>query len=125
MTDSRPNLQRKHTRTTQAKKQAQQDQGVSITLDGRTYTVMAGDLNALDARALRQALGHGLPKLIELLSTDPDIDLVAAVIWLARRIDGERGLTFDEVAEEIDYDAAERIEWASPGADGGEESPEG
>ena len=42
--------------------------------------------------------------LLQSFETQPDIDLIAALVWLSRRIDGERMLAFADVAREIGYD---------------------
>lgn len=78
--------------------------GVTIMVDGRTYSVFAKDLSALDTAALRRELGLSFRGLLEAGNTDPDIDLLAGVMWLSRRVAGESSLTYAEVASAFTYD---------------------
>lgn len=111
----RPATGRKQTARTAAAAKREADEaletGVSLTVDGTTYTVRLGSLSARDTMALRRATGLSVRALIADLQRDPDIDLIAALVWLGRRTgnDGatapEPLLEFDEVAEEIAYDS--------------------
>lgn len=76
----------------------------AISLNGKTYTLKFGDLTSLDTMALRRATGMSLRALMQAATEDMDLDIVAAIVWLARRTHGERTLTFDAVAAEIGYD---------------------
>lgn len=105
-TPKRPSLARKHTPRTEAKRTAAHEQGIRVTYDGQEYVVRSGDLNAMDARDLRKELGLSFMGLRRGLAEDPDLDLIAALIWLARRVDGERGLPYAAVALEMGYDDA-------------------
>ena len=113
----RPTAQRRHTRATDQARDAELDQGLSITVDGRTHTVRMGDLTALDAQALRRECGYSFMGLMRAFEADPDVDLVAAVVWLARRLEGERLLAYTEVASEIGYDVDIDLVPAEPEAD--------
>lgn len=106
----RPNLARKVTPATEKSRNSMLDLGVKITYEGVVYEVRAGDLNALDSQALRRELGLSFMGLITSLSTDPDIDLIAGVVWLGRRTGGERSLSYAEVAEKMGYDALDGLE---------------
>ena len=100
---NRPSLQRKHTpRTDKARKDAL-DVGMSVVLGDQTYTVRTGDLTSLDTMALRRATGYSFIGLMRAAQKDADIDLIAALVWLARRTNGEPMLDYEEVAAEIDY----------------------
>lgn len=119
---SRPSLARK---VTPADRQRKHDQvagrALSVTVDGVGYVVREGDLSAADSAALRREMGMSFAGVLRAAATDPDIDLVAAIVWLARRAEGERALTFAEVAESIGYDA--ELDFGP--TDGGEaDSPE-
>ena len=113
----RPSTQRQHTRTSEKKRDAALDEGIKLTIDDVTYEVRSGDLTALDARALRQQVKMTFPELLEALGESPDIDLIAALVWLARRLKGERNLTYDEVAEDMGYDVFDSIDMAATGAE--------
>lgn len=78
--------------------------GLQIVLDGRTHTVRESDLTPHDVRALRKEVGFSWAGLSRELQRDPDIDLIAALVWLARRIDGDE-VPYDQVLDEIGYDS--------------------
>jgi hypothetical protein len=121
----RPSLQRKVTpRSEKARKEAL-DTGVKLSVNGKSYTVRAGDLSALDTRALRRELGLSFMGLMDALEQDPDIDLLAGLVWLARRTDGEIALTYDEVATELDYAADYDVVQAGAEVEDGSTDPEG
>lgn len=113
----RPSLERKHTRATEAKRSDELDQGVRIELDGKVYEVRHGDLTALDTRALRKQTELSFVQLMQELADAPDIDSIAALIWLAGRLKGDRESTYEEVAEGIGYDVLDRIVLAETGAE--------
>lgn len=100
----RPNLNRKVTTKSEAKREDGLNQGLSISVDGRKYTVRAGDITGLDSAALRRETGMSFMGLMKAMQTDPDVDLIAALMWLSRRIEGEKLLTYEEVAAEVGYD---------------------
>lgn len=100
----RPSLEKKQTPKTRKAREDALNQGISIVVDGTTYTVRSGDLSSLDTLALRRTVGLSFAGVIRAMQSDPDIDLIAAIVWLARRVDGERGLEFEDVASEIGYD---------------------
>lgn len=100
----RPALARKHTRASEAKRESELNLGLTITVDGEDYTVRQGDLTSLDVMALRRETGFSFRSLLESFQRDPDVDLVAILVWLARRIDGEVMLSYAQVATEIGYD---------------------
>lgn len=101
----RPSLQRKTSKKSEANRKEQLDYGISIRVDGVDYTVREGDLTSLDTMALRRETGMTFVSLGQAFMESPDIDLIAALVWLARRIDGEHGLPFAVVASEITYDS--------------------
>lgn len=102
---------RKHTRKTEEKRTDALDEGIRMRFDGEVYSITAGDLTALDSRALRQQAGITFPKLLEQAAEDFDLDTLACLIWLARRVNGERTLTFDEVAASVGYDDLETLDF--------------
>lgn len=125
--DRRPSLAKKHTRAGKAKQDDALDFGVRITIGDEVYEIRAGDLNALDAMELKRQVGMTFPQLVvETSAGNPDLPEFAAIIWLARRLRGERDLAFTDVAVDIDYKAilnakvdnadAEDVEDAGPEA---------
>lgn len=106
-----------------AKREEVAGDGIAVTIAGRKYQVTAGEVCAADVSALRKATGYSFAGLIREATGDPDIDVFAAIAWLARRADGERTLSFEEVARDITYDdITEEVE-ESPAGD--EEVAEG
>lgn len=97
---SRPTTARKVTRTTETKRESELDQGLLISIDGEDFAVRLGDITSTLARELRAKLGFGPMQLIRQCSVDPDVDLLSAFVWLARRIAGEM-VRFEDV--EVTY----------------------
>ena len=116
----RPSLVKQHTRASEAKRDAANDLGIQIKVDGVEYTVREGDLTSLDIMALRRETGQSFVGLMQAFMSSPDIDLIAALVWLSRRIDGEVMLSYAEVATDIGYDVDVDI----VGEAGEEENPE-
>lgn len=116
---------RQRTRSTEANRDAAHDQGVRLTIDGRVYEVRHGDLSALDVRALRREVGVSFVGLIDELNDAPDVDSIAAFMWLARRLEGEKALTYEAVAAEVDYDITDSLKIDEPGAEDATTDPEG
>ena len=105
MTDSRPSMARRVTpRDRQRKHSELAGPSLAITVDGVTYAIREGDLSASDVSALRREIGMSFRAVLKAATTDPDIDVIAAIVWLARRAEGENLLSFSEVADEIGYD---------------------
>lgn len=80
-----------------------EEASVSIRMDGEDYTMRMSELTARDSAALRNATGMSLRFLFSNLGKDPDLDAVAAVVWMARRQRGD-DVSFDDVAAAIKYD---------------------
>lgn len=110
-TAKRPSLAPKVTRGTEENRASALDQGVKITVDGEDFTVRVGDVTPALARELRQNYGGSFNKLQHELSTDPDIDSISTMVWLARRVNGETvdhgevGVTYSQVFGD-DFDIA-------------------
>lgn len=127
----RPSLAKKHTRSSETNRKAALDVGARFELDGTVHAITVGDMTGLDARELRRQVGISFPKLLtEFFSDDSDLDVVAAILWLARYVNGgEKGLTYEEVLAEMDWETVNRIaaapdkeEPAAGGDDGGPEA---
>lgn len=78
---------------------------ITIKVDGKPYTLHVSDLGGTHARMIRQATGHSLKWLMDQAAADPDIDILAALVWLARFTAGEVNLTLADVEAELTYDA--------------------
>jgi hypothetical protein len=124
-TKTRPALQRKHTRTTDAKAQAELDAGVRITFEGETYEVRFGDITSTIARQLRTKTGMSFNALMREISVDPDADTLAAFMWLSRRLAGEDVEIDDVVVTYRQILLDEGFEVAVAGQREDEDGPEG
>lgn len=96
----RPTTARKVTRKTEENRENALDQGLRITLEDEVFEVRVGDVTSAMARELRTKLGFGPMQLIRQCAIDPDIDLLSAFVWLARRIQGDM-VRFEDV--EVSY----------------------
>lgn len=92
------------------------DQGFVVSVGGEQFTVRLGDMTALDTMALRRETGFTFLTLTKALEEAPDLDLIAVLVWLARRTSGEKTLAFNDVAATIDYESEIDIV-GEPGAD--------
>lgn len=78
--------------------------GVQIDYEGKTYVVRQDDMTSRLTAELRRETGFpGFIGLIAETRRGFDLDVLAAFIWLARRIDGE-SVTFDAVLDTVTYD---------------------
>ena len=111
---ARPALQRKTTRSSEKARKDELDLGVSVIVDGTTYTVRQGDLTSMDTMNLRRETGFSFRGLMMAAAKDPDIDIIAALVWLSRRIDGELMLSYEDVARDIGYDVDVELAEAAP-----------
>lgn len=99
---NRPTLQRKHTTSSEKKRDAALNTGVKLTIEGVDYEVRVGDVTPPIARELRKHADMGFMSLMQAVGEDPDIDVISAFVWVARRLRGEL-IDFDDVV--IDYAA--------------------
>lgn len=83
---------------------------MEIDFDGKTYVVRHAEMTGQDARALRQEVGLSFLGLTREIQADPDIDLIAAFIWLAGRQAGSDE-SYDDVLSRVNYDNASNIEF--------------
>lgn len=84
------------------------DPVVEITVDGTTHTIDFSALTALDARDFRAAVGLSLTSVL-FDHEDPDVDVVAGLVWLARRAT-EPEVTYGDVAGSINLRSAVGME---------------
>lgn len=117
----RPTTARKVTRTTEANREDALDQGLRITLEGEVFEVRVGDITSSMARELRAHMGFGPMQLIRQCAIDPDVDLLSAFVWLARRISGEL-VRFEEVEVTYAQLLSDGFDVTTPGE--GEPDPE-
>lgn len=77
----------------------------TVHVDDVRYTLHPSRLGPADALACREQIGMSLRKIMEQAQADPDIDVLAAIVWLARRQAGERNLKFAAACEKISYNS--------------------
>lgn len=120
---TRPSAARKHTRSTDAKRTDALEQGLRITIDGEAYTVRLGDVTSTMTRELRRATGMSFNQVMNLVQTDPDSDVIAAFIWVARRIAGEK-VDVDDVVVTYTQLLDDGFDVSLPGAREEDDGPE-
>lgn len=120
---NRPAIGGQVTRKTEEKRKAALDEGLRLVIDGEAFEVRMGDVTSKIARELRRETGHGVYGLIEAVASQPDVDLVAEFVWLARRLRGEV-VELDDV--EVTYAdlLGDDFEVDTAGAVEGDEGPE-
>lgn len=78
--------------------------GMQIEVDGRTYIVRESDLTPRDVAALRRETGFaGWMGLVTETQRGFDLDVLAALVWLARRIEGDI-LPYETVLDSMSYE---------------------
>lgn len=98
-----------------------ESKALALSVDGQKYTLAIDDLGPSDARMLRKEAGMSIRQVFALTQEDADIDLVAAIVWLARRQGGE-DITLDDVEKDITYSSKVEVHGGAVENDG--ESPE-
>lgn len=79
--------------------------GMQIDLNGKTYIVRESDLSSRDIAALRRETGFaGWVGLTQEAARGFDLDVLAALVWLARRVEGQI-MPYETVLDEIGYDS--------------------
>lgn len=101
--------------------------GMQIEVDGRTYVVRESDLSPRDIAALRRETGFaGWVGLMQESQRGFDLDVLAALVWLARRLDGDT-VGYETVLDEMSYEADLNVsveDKRKPKAVEGDDSPE-
>ena len=100
MDHQRPTLVRKHTSSSEKKRQENLNLGARITVGDEVYEARLGDITPTFGRQIRAAVGYGFMDLLDRLGESPELDYVAEFIWVARRIRGE-AVELDDI--ELDY----------------------
>jgi hypothetical protein len=115
----RPALAKKQTAKTEANRREALDEGVKLTLDGEEYVLRVGDVTPALAREVRNVTGHSFMRLISMLGEDPDIDVIAEAIWVARRVRGDE-VDLDDVIVDYGLIAGEGFDIETAGSSEGE-----
>jgi hypothetical protein len=77
---------------------------ITIKVDGAVYTVRPGEVTANLVGQLRRVTGFSLQGLMAAAGEDPDLDVIAALVWMARRQAGEN-VNYEKVADSISYES--------------------
>lgn len=72
---------------------------LKITMNGQVDEIRFNDFTGLDARAFRQQVGVSL---VDAFMGNPDVDILAGLVWLHRRKTKPR-LSYEDVAGEFTY----------------------
>jgi hypothetical protein len=83
-----------------AQAQAAADMTMSFEYDGETFTIRPNDVSAKITGQLRRNTGFSMIGLMSAAQQDFDSDVVAALLYLARRQRGEN-CSYDQIAESI------------------------
>jgi hypothetical protein len=85
------------------------DVGIKVTYEGTAYEIHFGELSGLDVRELRRQTGYTTFALLQtVFDGDTDLDIFAAIVWLARRLAGEP-VTYEVVAGGMKWGAADKV----------------
>ena len=77
-------------------------QKVILTVDGERYELHLERMTALDAKEFRATVGVSLTQA--LANQSADLDVLAGLIWMARRAKEPR-LQYETVARSLNYDS--------------------
>lgn len=106
----------------QLQRQEAENASISFELAGKRYTIRPGEVPATLAREFRKEVGMSFRAAMVMLNDDMDIDVLQALVWLARRQDGEK-VTLDDI-DDFDYVAMRSFKPVEDEAEQDEDSPE-
>lgn len=101
--------------------------GIEVTIrhDENRWVLRYGDLTAIDERICRKETGFTIAEVLGFVSdTQSGLDTLAAIEWLARRQNGEPGVSYLSVAQKIASGSDIEIDWDIPTDEGTAEDPE-
>lgn len=88
----------------QKKRDAELDRGLAFTDDdGTRLVVRIRDVKGSHDKALREAVGCDFMGLLQEFSKRQGSDLLAAVIWFGRLVNGRDAGTYEQVLDEVGY----------------------
>lgn len=85
------------------------DQVIVITVDGRRYEFNPARITGTIAGRVRAATGLSVARAGQLLLTDPDIDVFAAVCFAAK-LQTDPAASYESVADAITYTSEVTVE---------------
>jgi len=120
----RPALQRQHTRTTDEKRDSGLDEGVSfLDEDGTRLNVRVRDVKGSHDAALVASIGLDFMGLLSALSQRQGLDLLSAVVWFGRLVNGRDAGTYESVRDDFGYEDVINLDMDEPGV-GDDGAPE-
>lgn len=100
----RPSHTRKETRKTQEKRDEALEQGIAFTDDdGTRLQVRVRDVKGRHDAQLVDAIGLDFMGLLEALSQRQGLDLLAAVVWFGRLVNGREAGTYADTVDDFGY----------------------
>lgn len=122
-TASRPSTARQHTRSTKSKKVDELDQGIAFTdTDGTRVQVRIRDVKGVHDAALVEVIGRDFMGLLNALQARQGLDLMAAVVWFGRLVNGRAGESYADLLETFGYEDIVSLDPGTPKAE--DDSPE-
>lgn len=119
MTESRPSLQRKHTRSTEAKREALMDETFAIRVNDEVYSITPADLTGLVEFRIRRETGMSVEGIVTALSAEPGVDYLGMFMWACKVAAGE-DVSLESVLASVSWaaevDVIDNAEPASPEA---------
>lgn len=98
--------------------------GMQIEVDGRTYVVRESDLTPRLVAEIRRQTGFaGFLGLVAESQRGFDLDVLAALVWLARRVEGE-DVSYDTVLDAMSYDGDINVSVVDKRTKAEDDSPE-
>lgn len=102
---TRPTTARKVTRKTEERQDAALDQGIAFTdVDGTRLQVRVRDVKGVHDAALVAAIGTDFMGLLATLEQRQGTDLLAAVVWFGRLVNGRDAGDYLEVRDSFGYE---------------------
>lgn len=77
---------------------------ITVKVDGDPFTVRPNEVSAKMVGQLRRVTGFSLQSLMAAAGEEPDLDVIAALVWLARRQQGEN-VSYDKIADSLTYES--------------------
>lgn len=123
MSNTRPSAARKHTRTTKASKVDELDRGIAFTdADGTRVQVRIRDVKGSHDAALVGLIGLDFMGLLEAISRRQGLDLLAAVVWFGRLVNGRDSESYAELLDTFGYEDVLTLDTGDPSAE--DDAPE-
>lgn len=90
---------------------------ITITIDENTsFELRPDEITATISRKVREATGISLRKAMELLSSDPDLDVFAAICYAAA-LQTNPNYPFDDIEAKLTYDTSLEVDVADDDGD--------